>query len=163
MLTLIAAISLDGVIGHESEFSPPIPWHLPEDLRHFRNTTMGGTVIMGRKTWEAIGKPLEGRRNVVLTRSGGVVIEGAETITMLEDIGRDSEYAHAFVIGGAETYAAAFRAGLVDRMIISHVHQTIDTFEGCLVYMPVIDWSQWKLSKDADQRDGFTIQKYARR
>ena len=159
MLTLIAAVSLDGVIGHESEFSPPIPWHLPEDLRHFRNTTMGGTVIMGRKTWEAIGKPLRGRRSVVLTRSFGVVIEGADAMTRFDFHRHDG----AFVIGGAETYTAALLSGRVDRMIISHVHQTIDTFEGRLVYMPVIDWSQWQLSKDADQRDGFTIQEYARR
>ena len=168
MLTLIAAISLNGVIGHESELYPPLPWHLPEDLRHFRDTTVGGTVIMGRKTFEALGKPLEGRRNVVLTRSKGVVIEGAETITganvartrasiRMLDSGR------AFVIGGAQTYECALRTGLVDRMVISHVHQTISAFEGRLVYMPPIDWSQWEASAGPDRRDGFAIQEYTKR
>lgn len=160
MLTLIAAISLNGVIGHNSELYPPIPWHLPEDLRHFRDTTMGGTVIMGRKTFEALGKPLPGRRNIVITRQRGLVIDGAEIVRSLEDV---ADVDDGFVIGGSATYGAALKWGVVDRMIISHVHQVIDAFDGGLVHMPRLDWYQWEASGNPDLRDGFTIQKYVRR
>ncbi len=123
-LALIAAVARNGVVGIDGH----LPWHLPEDLQHFKRTTLGGTVIMGRKTWDSLParfKPLPGRRNLVLTRQPGWQAPGADVFNTLHDalaqLERDaaaeptsaqgSEPAAAlprvFVIGGAALYAQA--------------------------------------------------------
>ena len=106
-LSLIAAVARNGVIGHGNR----LLWHLPEDLQHFKRTTMGAPVIMGRKTWDSLPpkfKPLPGRRNVVLTRNAQWHAPGAERAESLEAAVRLLEGAPvAYVIGGAEIYAQA--------------------------------------------------------
>ena len=104
MAALIWAQSSSGVIGRDGG----MPWHVPEDLAHFKGLTMGHTVVMGRRTWESLPakfRPLPGRRNVVLTRNPNYRAEGADVITSPEDIPADS-----WVIGGSEVYHLAMAA-----------------------------------------------------
>lgn len=101
-LGLIWAQSSSGVIGRDGG----IPWHLPEDLAHFKELTMGHTVVMGRRTWESLPtkvRPLPGRRNVVLTRQADYMADGATVVSDLEDALDEN----AWVIGGAEIYHLA--------------------------------------------------------
>lgn len=123
-LTAIVAMTPDRVIGRDGG----LPWHLPADLAFFKRTTQGHTVVMGRKTWDSIGRPLPRRRNLVLTRDHSWHAEGAEVLhdpaalrAMLGD-------GKAFIIGGAEVYAA-FMPWL-DDLIVSHLnaHHPGDTF-----------------------------------
>ena len=103
-LTLIAAVAADNVIGWNNS----LPWHLPEDLRHFREITSGKAVLMGRKTWESLpGKfrPLPHRVNLVLTRRADWSAEGALTAHSIDDaLAKLSQHSEVFVIGGAEIY-----------------------------------------------------------
>lgn len=102
--TLIAAVARNGVIGVNNA----LPWHLPEDLKHFRELTRGATVLMGRKTWDSLPsafRPLPGRRNVVISRQAGLTLPGAETVSSLpaaQSLLKDT--GPVFVIGGAELY-----------------------------------------------------------
>jgi dihydrofolate reductase len=96
---LVWAQSAGGVLGMDGR----LPWHLPEDLRRFRELTLGSTVVMGRRTWESLParvRPLPGRKNVVLTRQADYVAPGAEVVTSLENV----LTLDAWVIGGAEVY-----------------------------------------------------------
>ena len=109
MITLIAALAKNGVIGKDNA----LPWHLPEDLKHFKQLTTGHAVIMGRKTWESLPerfRPLPGRLNIVVTRSAEYQAHGATVVHSLEDaakVGPADTAAQRFVIGGAELYAHA--------------------------------------------------------
>jgi dihydrofolate reductase len=101
---LVAAVAANGVIGAGGR----IPWHLPEDLKHFRSLTLGHAVIMGRRTWESLGKPLPGRENIVVTRRPGYEAPGACVAASLEAaLALCRGEPVVFVIGGAELYAAA--------------------------------------------------------
>ncbi len=115
-LTLIAARARNGVIGNDNQ----LPWHLPEDLRHFRERTTGHTVLMGRKTWESIGRPLPGRRMVVISRQQLELPAGVELAPSLEDaIARHADEAELFVLGGAQIYAAAWP--IADRLVLTEI------------------------------------------
>lgn len=106
-LVLVAALARNGVIGRDNA----MPWRLPEDLRHFRQLTLGAPVVMGRRTWDSLPaafKPLPGRRNVVVTRNPGWQAEGAEAAPSLETaLQRLSEAPAVYVVGGAQLYAQA--------------------------------------------------------
>lgn len=105
-VTLVAAIARNGVIGRDGT----IPWHLPADLAHFRELTLGRPVVMGRRTWESLPdrfRPLPGRRNLVVTRRPGWAAPGAERAGSLEEALRLAGDEDVAVIGGAEVYAAA--------------------------------------------------------
>jgi dihydrofolate reductase len=123
-ITLIAAVARNRVIGRDNA----LLWHLPEDLRHFRAVTTGRPVIMGRKTWESLPvrfRPLPGRRNVVVTRQPGWRAEGAEVVVspaaaLALLAGTDQ----AFVIGGAELYAAMLP--LADELLLTEIHRDFD-------------------------------------
>ncbi|MGB8331055.1 MAG: dihydrofolate reductase [Polyangiales bacterium] len=104
-LALIAAVARNGVIGKAGT----LPWHLSEDLKHFKRTTQGHAIIMGRKTHDSIGRPLPGRRNIVVTRTAGAAIHGCEVAQSLHEaiaLARSSDPC-PFVIGGASTYEEA--------------------------------------------------------
>ena len=113
-IVLVAAVARGGVIGQ----SDTLPWHIPEDMAHFRELTRGAPVVMGRRTWDSLParfRPLPGRRNIVVTRQRGWQAPGAEAVHSLpEALERASEPSPAggrvFVIGGAEIYAAALPA-----------------------------------------------------
>jgi dihydrofolate reductase len=102
-IVLIAALARNGVIGRGNA----LPWRLKADLVRFRETTLGHPVFMGRKTWESLGKPLPGRRNIVLTRQTGYIAQGAEVFTSVDEaLEAAAGAARVFVIGGAEIYCA---------------------------------------------------------
>ncbi len=122
-LTLIVAVARNGVIGLDNR----LPWHLPADLKHFRALTLGRTVIMGRKTWESLPnkfRPLPGRQNIVVTRSAGYAAEGAVVVGSLPAAVAAAQSDEAFVIGGAELYAAALP--LADRLQLTEIDADFD-------------------------------------
>jgi dihydrofolate reductase len=134
-LNLIVARARNGVIGRDGE----LPWRLREDLAHFKRTTMGHPIVMGRKTWESIGRPLPGRRNIVVTRSADYAAEGAEVAGSLEAaLARCAGAAEIFVIGGAELYAQALATA--QRLIVTEIDAD---FEGD-VHFPAPDRDTWR-------------------
>lgn len=99
-ITLIAAMAKNQVIGHCNQ----LPWHLPKDLAHFKARTLNKAVVMGRKTFESIGKPLPGRRNIVLTRQADFKVSGIEVFSNLDALLDQVIASELMVIGGAEIY-----------------------------------------------------------
>lgn len=134
MLTIIAAVADNGVIGNGNS----LIWHISEDLRFFKKTTSGHAVIMGRKTYESIGRPLPNRRNIVVSRSARTPVEGIEWAASLEDAYQMTRNEEAFVIGGGEIYRQAI--DLAERLILTEVHFP---FEGDC-YFPALDKNRWK-------------------
>lgn len=119
---LVAAVAANGIIGADNR----MPWHLPEDLKHFKALTLGHPVIMGRKTHESIGKPLPGRENIVISRKPGLEIPGVSVASSLEAalalcLGEPV----VFVIGGGEIYRAALP--MADGIVLTEIGQA---FEG---------------------------------
>lgn len=102
-ITLIAALGKNRCIG----FAGQIPWHLPAELQHFKQVTMGKTIVMGRKTWQAIGRPLPGRQNIVISRNPDFVAPGAVLSTSLSQAVDVAEHQEIMVIGGGQLYALA--------------------------------------------------------
>ena len=138
---IVAAVARNGVIGNHGE----MPWRLSTDLKRFKRLTMGKPVIMGRKTFEAIGKPLSGRTNIVVSRSPGFSADGVVGALGLDQaivIGRDeaarNQQDEVAVIGGGEIYDAAI--GLTDRLYITHVEASP---EGDTRFPP-IDPAVWR-------------------
>jgi dihydrofolate reductase len=120
-LEFVVAVARNGVIGRGND----LPWRLPADLQHFKRTTMGRPILMGRRTWESIGRPLPGRRNLVLTRDRTYAAEGAGVVHSLDDARRAADGADALmVIGGAELYRALLPAAAV--MHLTEVHADVD-------------------------------------
>jgi len=119
-LAIIVAVARNGIIGATNEAGiGTLPWHLPEDLKHFKDTTSGHPIIMGRKTWESLGRPLPNRRNMVITRQTGYAAPGAEVFGNLADALKAVGDATAFVIGGAELYRQALP--LASTLIVTEV------------------------------------------
>lgn len=138
-ITLIVARARNGVIGHRGG----LPWRLPEDLAHFKRATLGHPVVMGRKTWESIiarnGKPLPGRRNLVVSREAGLAVPGAEVFDSLQAaLAACAEAPQVFVIGGAQLYAAALP--LAQRVLLTELDAD---FAGD-AFMPALDPAQWR-------------------
>lgn len=155
-LTLIVARARNGVIGRDNR----LPWHLPEDLAFFKRTTMGSSIIMGRKTHESIGRPLPGRRNIVVTRDATRRFEGCEAATSvreaLELAARD-DAPEAFLIGGTELYRQGI--DLADKLIVTEIAAD---FEGDATF-PAPDPTQWQaVSRDAHRLEGEAGFDYAR-
>lgn len=123
-LQALVAMSADRVIGCNGN----LPWHLPDDFRWFKQKTMGGTLVMGRKTFESIGKPLPGRHNVVLTRDPTWSFPNIEVIHELDCVSTDRWSGDVFVIGGATIYAALLPH--CTDVFLTQVHATYpgDTF-----------------------------------
>ena len=120
-LYLVAAIARNGVIGANGK----LPWHLPEDLKHLKKLTLGHPVIMGRRTWESLGKPLPGRENIVVTRRTGYEAPGASVASSLEAaIALCAGEPIAFAIGGVEIYAAALP--LADGLVLTEIDKDYD-------------------------------------
>lgn len=146
VLTLIAAVARNGVIGIDNR----LPWHLPADLKHFKALTLGNTVIMGRKTWESLPtsfRPLPGRRNIVVTRDADYRAEGAVVALSLPAAIAAAESGEAFVIGGAEMYAAALP--LADRLQLTEIDAA---FEGD-THFPAVDAHHWRETSRETHRD----------
>ena len=117
-LTAIVAMTPERVIGRAGT----LPWHLPDDLAFFKRTTSGHPIVMGRKTYESIGRPLPKRRNIVLTRDESWRAEGVEVIHRPDDLDTLPELAgQVFIIGGSEIYAAFLPK--LDDLLVSHVFE----------------------------------------
>ncbi len=138
ILSSIVAVAKKNVIGGDNK----LLWHLPADLKHFKNVTMDHTIIMGRKTYESIGKPLPGRKNIVVTRSEEFKAEGCTVITNLQKaIQLCEQEDEVFIIGGAEIFRQSLPA--VDKIYITRIDHV---FEGD-VFFPDLNFSEWKLVK----------------
>ena len=162
MVSLIVAMSSNRVIGRDGD----LPWHLPADLRHFKKTTMGHHLIIGRATWDEVGKPLPGRTMVVVTRNRDFSADGVLVAHSVEEalaLARDDN--EPFIGGGAEIYRQALAADVVDRLYITRVHARVegDTF------FPPIDLDQWLLADRVDHpadkknEHPYTFERYDRR
>ncbi|MSR75331.1 MAG: dihydrofolate reductase [Planctomycetes bacterium] len=131
----LAAMDLDGWIGVQGK----LPWHLPDDLKHFKELTRGKPVIMGRKTWESIGaKPLPQRTNIVLSRSATFAAPGALRAQSVEAALAAAEGAQVCIIGGAEVYALFLPHTTRLELTIVNTHVRGDT------RFPQVDWTQWQ-------------------
>ena len=142
-----------------------MPWRLPADLKRFRVLTWGHRVVMGRKTFESIGRPLPGRTNVVVTRDPGYRAEGCEVVHSLDEaLAAGRGEAEVFVIGGGEVYARTI--GLADRLYVTAVDTEV---AGGDAYFPEIDPRQWRLEEEAsflpDEKNpyGYSYRTYVRR
>ncbi|PZA08182.1 MULTISPECIES: dihydrofolate reductase [unclassified Meiothermus] len=148
-LTLIAAMDRNRAIGKEGR----LPWHLPDDLRRFKALTLGHTVLMGRRTFESLGRPLPGRRNVVLSRDPHFRAEGVEVVHSLEAGLGGGEI---MVIGGGEVYALTLP--LAQRMRLTLVDAEI---AGADTFFPQFDLSGWRETNrvfhPADGRHAFSF------
>jgi len=120
-LILIAAVARNGVIGRQNT----LPWRLKADLAHFKRTTLGCPVLMGRKTWESLGRALPGRLNIVISSNAGYIAEGATVVPSLEAaLKATGEANKVFLIGGAQLYAQNIAAA--DRLILTEVQANIE-------------------------------------
>ena len=136
-IALIAAVARNGALGKDNQ----LLWHIPEDLKFFRETTRGATVIMGRKTWESLParfRPLPGRRNIVVSRQADYQAPGAELAHSLEQAVALAGDAATFVIGGAELYAQAM--AYANRLMLTEV----DLAPAADAYFPVVDPAIWR-------------------
>jgi dihydrofolate reductase len=133
-LTIVVAIDSQLGIGANNT----LPWHLPEDLAHFKRTTSGHPIIMGRKTFDSIGRPLPNRRNIVITRNPDWKIDGVETAPSVDAAIALAGDTEAFIIGGAQIFIASLPR--VDRLIVTEIDGTFN----CDTFFPQIDLSQWQ-------------------
>ncbi len=145
-IVLIAAFAQNRVVG----INNALPWHLPEDLKYFKRTTTGKAIIMGRKTYDSIGRPLPNRTNIVISRKSELKIEGVKVVDSLQaaiDLAKEVNFINGveevMVIGGASIYEEALPKA--DRLYITHVHAEVAGD----AYFPEVDLSQWQeVSRD---------------
>ena len=137
MITIIAAIGNNNELGKGND----LIWYLPADLKRFKKRTTGHPIIMGRNTFESIGKPLPNRRIIIITRNTSYQKEGCEVVHSLEDaIDLIASQEDAFIIGGAQIYKEAMEKNVVDQLDITKVHQDFDAD----VFFPAIDSMVWE-------------------
>jgi dihydrofolate reductase len=140
MISIIVAVAENNVIGKDNS----LIWHLPRDLKHFKETTSGHYIIMGRKTLESNGRPLPNRTNVIITRDENYKAEGCIVVHSLEDALEEAKNdSEAFIIGGGVIYEMAMP--LVDRIYLTKIHHT---FEGD-TYFPEIKMDEWKVTEES--------------
>ena len=122
IISMIAAMANDHVIGKDNQ----MPWHLPADFAWFKRCTLGKPVVMGRKTYESIGRPLPGRKNIVISRDSGLVIEGVTTVTSIEQALKVAgEVEEVMIIGGGTIYEACLP--IAHKLYVTHIEAN---FEG---------------------------------
>lgn len=162
-ISIIVAISDNNAIGKNGK----IPWHLPKDLQYFKQTTTGSHIIMGRKTFDSIGKPLLGRTNVVVTKQRDLKIEGCEVVNSLDAalaISRLANLKEVFIIGGASIYKTMLPDA--ERLYITRVHTHIEDAD---TFFPQYDKRMWIEAKSnpflPDEKHAFayTIKVFDRR
>lgn len=143
-------------------------WHLPRDMKFFKEITMGHPVVMGRKSWESIPekfRPLPGRNNIVITRNPDYKAEGATVITDLRDVPKvvDATEERCYIIGGAQIYQLALDYGLMNEMYITHVDEK---FPDADTFFPFVNWDYWDVEEvltheqDDENPYSFTIKRY---
>jgi dihydrofolate reductase len=153
-VSLIVAVSNNNAIGKDGK----MPWHLPNDLKHFKNITWAMPVIMGRKTFESMGKPLAGRKNIVITRQKGYKPEGAVAVQSLSDalfLANEMDVKEIFVIGGGEIYKMVWEKA--NRIYLTRVKMEAPDAD---TFFPAIGPQEWKLvsQKDfeADEKNSYS-------
>jgi dihydrofolate reductase len=156
-LNLIVAYARNRTIGRDNT----LPWKLPGDLAHFKRTTLGCPIVMGRKTWDSLGRPLPGRRNIVITRDATKVFVGAETFTsLLQALEAVKEAEQVFIIGGAQIYQQALP--LAQRVVATEIQADI---EGDALFAP-LDKSVWletsRLPQPAENGLAYDLVEYHR-
>lgn len=146
-LCLIAALAQNRVIGRDNQ----LPWHLPADLKHFKAMTLGKPIIMGRKTWDSLGRPLPGRLNLVVSRQRDLALEGAEVFPSLEAAleradawAREEEAEELMLIGGAQLYAEGLAQA--DRLYLTQVELAP---EGD-AWFPEVSQQDWRLASSIE-------------
>lgn len=146
-VSFVVAMTTSGVMGKNNT----LPWHLPEDLKHFKSVTLGKPIVMGRKTYDSIGKPLPGRRNVVISRQKDLSITGVEVFNSLNDalmeLQKDSSIKEVCIIGGAEIFKNCF--SLANTLHITWIHKD---FEGDVIF-PVSELSSFELVEKDEHMD----------
>lgn len=159
-IALIAAMDRNRTIGIENK----LPWRLPAEMAYFKRMTLGKTVLMGRKTFESLPKPLVDRRNVVLTRQQDFQPEGCEVVHSVEEALELCKNDELMVIGGADIYAQMLP--YADTILLTEVDTII---EGGDAFFPAFSESQWQImesdSRDSDEKNryAFTFQTFKRR
>lgn len=135
ILSIIVAVAKGGVIGANNG----LIWHISEDLRYFKAVTTGSTIIMGRKSYESIGRPLPNRRNIVISRNSSFAAEGCEVAATIDQaLALCSQDENVYIIGGGEIYRQTI--DMVDKLYITHVDHS---YEGD-TYFPEIDYTKWE-------------------
>ncbi|REK77101.1 dihydrofolate reductase [Paenibacillus paeoniae] len=158
-ITLIAAMDRNRAIGYENQ----LLWHLPGDMAFFRRTTTGKTVLMGRKTFDSIGKPLPNRRNLILTRQSTLELDGCEIIHSPEEALEKFRHEEIMILGGSEVYT--WMLPFADRLLLTEVDAEIDKADA---YFPEFDKRIWGLKdsvfnqKDERNPYDYTFQTYER-
>ena len=150
MISLIVAHDKNRVIGYENK----MPWYLPGDLKYFKEMTMGKPIVMGRKTFESIGRPLPGRRNIVITRNKQYKLDGIETVSSLEEalmITKNDE--EVMIIGGEQIFRLALP--LADRLYITQINAE---FNGDTYFPPYEGWQLVHCQNELTSNDGYTFQ-----
>lgn len=167
IVSAIAAVAENRVIGKDND----LIWDLPEDMKFFMSTTKGHHVITGRRNYESIPhkyRPLKGRVNMVITRSTDYEAPGAMVLNQIEeaiDLARKAGEEECFVIGGGQIYKLALEKGLLDRMYITHIHESFDGD----TYYPEFDPNDWDTTilrehpVDEKHAQSFTITEYNRK
>ena len=152
LVSLVVAAATNNAIGKNGT----MPWHLPNDMKHFKNITWGMPVVMGRKTFESLGKPLAGRKNIVITRQPGWKAEGAVVVQTIDDalfLVKETDAKEAMVIGGGEIYKTLFnKAG---RIYLTRIEAEPDAD----TFFPAISPKEWKMvsqqKHEADEKNAY--------
>jgi len=148
-ITIIAAMARNRAIGMDGE----MPWHLPAELKHFKDSTMGKPIVMGRKTWQSIGRPLPGRQNIVISRSERFRAECCEVAASLEEAIQVARGGEVMIIGGGQLYRQALT--FADRMLLT----LVDCEPEADTWFPQWDEKDWRLvserSEQADERNPY--------
>jgi len=150
-LNIAVAVADNFAIGKNNQ----LLWHMPADLKFFKQTTSGHTVIMGRKTFDSVGKPLPNRRNIVVTRDTSLKIDGAEVVNSLKEALELTKHEEkpVFIIGGAEIYRQVLPQ--TDTIYLTTIHHTFDAD----TFFPEIDRNEWQVisseSHQADERNKY--------
>jgi dihydrofolate reductase len=152
IVTAVVAIAENHAIGKDNQ----LLWHLPKDLKHFKAITSGHTIIMGRKTFDSVGKPLPNRRNIVITRSKRLQIDGAEVVNDLDSaLQLCKEEGEVFIVGGAEIYKQAMEQ--TDKIYLTVVHASFEADS----FFPEIDLNIWQETAserhEADEKHQFSF------
>lgn len=158
-IVLIAAVARNGVIGRDNA----LPWRLKADLAHFKATTLGHPILMGRKTWESLGRPLPGRRNIVVTRDAQFAANGAEVYTSLDTALAAVTEGKVFVIGGADIYRQVLPRA--SALILTEIDAEVtgDAFFPAFARDAFAEVSRSAQRADADNDHDFAFVEYRRR
>ncbi|MEK4386068.1 dihydrofolate reductase [Solibacillus sp. FSL W7-1464] len=150
MISLIVAHDENRVIGYQND----LPWYLPGDLKYFKEMTMGKPMIMGRKTYDSIGRPLPGRRNIVITRNTDFAADGIEVVGSLEEaLSLVEGEEEVMIIGGAQIFEQSME--IADRLYITLINHS---FKGDTYFPSYDDWKQISCLEPIESDAGYTFQ-----